>query len=212
MVFVLPAVGGTKRKTCPVKFNWRIEFEYGGRVGGCFSPDGELFAAAREWLVIVCRAGDGKQVAVYEGHTRAIRHISFSDDGKFIVTCSDDKTVKLWQAPAKCQDASPLASPRASRSPSPRVNVSDISKPIPILPNTHPVGARSPRGGYQQSPAHSPAVNRRLVRQNSYAELSPGTFAKGIDGKPEIDVYGKTLHHIHVSRVDDSVLGGNTVN
>jgi WD40 repeat protein len=32
----------------------------------------------------------------FRGHTGAIRSLAFSHDGKFLVTGSTDKTVKIW--------------------------------------------------------------------------------------------------------------------
>ena len=195
-----------KRKKCRVKFPWRIEFKYGGHVGGCFSPDGELFATACGCTLVVFRAVDGRQIATYDGHTRVIRHVAYSSDGKHIVTCSDDKTVKVWNAPDK-QVGAGLESPRSpALGHSPR-RVSGISKPIPILSELYPVRSLSATGDDDAaSPPRSPGVNRRLVRRSSLTELSPASYAKDEDGKVETDVYDQSLHHIHLRKIDDAVL------
>ena len=40
----------------------------------------------------------GKQVKEFKGHSDYVYSVSFSSDGKFIVSGSKDKTVKLWNA------------------------------------------------------------------------------------------------------------------
>src|SRR5262249_32313397 len=40
----------------------------------------------------------GKQTLILKGHTRAVYSVSFSDDGKQIVSGSEDHTVKVWDA------------------------------------------------------------------------------------------------------------------
>ena len=36
--------------------------------------------------------------AVWKGHTDYVLRVVYSDDGKTVVTCSHDKTLKVWDA------------------------------------------------------------------------------------------------------------------
>ena len=38
----------------------------------------------------------GKQIQEFKGHQNAVSSVSFSPDGKYIVTASDDYTARLW--------------------------------------------------------------------------------------------------------------------
>ena len=46
--------------------------------------------------IIILSAITGSQVAVLSGHTDWVRSLTFSSDGRSLVSGSDDKTVKLW--------------------------------------------------------------------------------------------------------------------
>ena len=39
---------------------------------------------------------EGKVVRTLSGHTRAVLHCEFSQDGELLATCSADKTTLLW--------------------------------------------------------------------------------------------------------------------
>ena len=39
---------------------------------------------------------EGKEIHSLEEHTEKVSSISFSPDGNFIVSGSDDKTIKIW--------------------------------------------------------------------------------------------------------------------
>ena len=41
-------------------------------------------------------AGAGWQVRTLEGHSRMVRSVAISADGKRVVSGSEDKTVKIW--------------------------------------------------------------------------------------------------------------------
>lgn len=74
-----------------------------------FSPDGRFVltssddGTARLWQVKL-PAGDAPEtpsaevIRVFTGHEDRVRHATFSRDGRFIATSSDDKTARLWNA------------------------------------------------------------------------------------------------------------------
>ncbi len=39
---------------------------------------------------------EGKEIHSLEEHTEKVSSVSFSPDGNFIVSVSDDKTIKIW--------------------------------------------------------------------------------------------------------------------
>ena len=41
-----------------------------------------------------CRKGD---VTVFKAHTSTVRGVQFSKDGESLITCSDDKTIKVYK-------------------------------------------------------------------------------------------------------------------
>lgn len=77
-----------------------------------FSPNGRQVLTASddgtaklwEWTLPAANAGEAvkeptaKVIRTFEGHADRVRFAAFSDDGKFIVTTSDDKTARLWNA------------------------------------------------------------------------------------------------------------------
>ena len=46
--------------------------------------------------IIILDAITGTQMAVLSGHTDEVNCVTFSSDGRSLVSGSDDKTVKLW--------------------------------------------------------------------------------------------------------------------
>lgn len=59
------------------------------------SPDRKYFAAA-SGKIAELQDAEGKQLQTFEGHTEKINAITFTPDGNFILTASDDKTARLW--------------------------------------------------------------------------------------------------------------------
>jgi WD40 repeat protein len=71
--------------------------ETGGDI--IFSPDGRNLAVVRGMTTSVLDAATGAELYVpLSGHTDAISQIVFSPDGRFILTASWDKTVRIWNA------------------------------------------------------------------------------------------------------------------
>ena len=62
----------------------------------CFNHNGEILASACDDCSIRLWNLNGKQIAVFRGHSRAVTSISFSPDGKILASGSDDGNIKLW--------------------------------------------------------------------------------------------------------------------
>jgi len=60
-----------------------------------FSPDGQLFAAGGNRLAI-WDAHTYQELRQFSGHTGKVRCLSFTPDGKFLISGSDDKTLRVW--------------------------------------------------------------------------------------------------------------------
>ncbi len=64
-----------------------------------FSPDGKFLATGSDEIGKYAQLWDcetGKRIGVFEGHTKAVRSVAFSKDGKRLLTGSLDKTAALW--------------------------------------------------------------------------------------------------------------------
>ena len=50
-----------------------------------------------DYNAVAVKAANGKQARVFKGHTDSVSTLDVSRDGKFLLTGSRDKSVKLWQ-------------------------------------------------------------------------------------------------------------------
>eukprot|EP00163_Fabomonas_tropica_P030019 TRINITY_DN6645_c0_g1_i1.p1 TRINITY_DN6645_c0_g1~~TRINITY_DN6645_c0_g1_i1.p1 ORF type:complete len:395 (+),score=91.27 TRINITY_DN6645_c0_g1_i1:42-1226(+) len=63
-----------------------------------FSPDNSLIYTSESEFLRVWDAESGKELSIFEGHSDGIYALTLSPDGTRVISGSDDKTVKVWEA------------------------------------------------------------------------------------------------------------------
>ncbi len=63
-----------------------------------WSPDGMRLATTRGNYVSICDTADGKELTTLRGHEGLVRTLSFSFDGRLVLTTSVDRTARVWNA------------------------------------------------------------------------------------------------------------------
>jgi WD40 repeat protein len=79
-----------------------------GKFAAAFSADGSLLAVADFNVATVLKTADGKEQFTLGGHRKQITGIAFSPDGKTIITVSQDKNVRWWDATTGKPEATEL--------------------------------------------------------------------------------------------------------
>src|SRR6185436_9210542 len=86
------------------KFESQIGDGFDGMLyASAVSPDGKLLAIAgltptadNQVYIAIIDLNKNKEVATAVGHTDVINSLAFTGDGKYLVSCSDDGSVKAW--------------------------------------------------------------------------------------------------------------------
>src|SRR5207249_10324483 len=64
-----------------------------------YSPDGSRLASAgQDSLVKVWDMANGRELAVFRGHSEPVRAIAFSPDSKHLASAGEGKVIKIWEA------------------------------------------------------------------------------------------------------------------
>jgi WD40 repeat protein len=72
-----------------------------------FSPDQKnLVTGGMDGYIRIWRIADGQQLQAWSAHSNWIRHLTFSPDGQYLASSSNDRTIKIWAwqtDPIQCQ-------------------------------------------------------------------------------------------------------------
>ena len=73
---------------------------WGGVYWAAFSPDGQRIVSSGRWdkTIKVWDAATGAELMALHGHEEHVRPVSFSPDGKRIISVSENGAVKIWDA------------------------------------------------------------------------------------------------------------------
>ncbi|WP_406699742.1 protein kinase [Singulisphaera sp. Ch08] len=67
--------------------------------GSCaaFSPDGNLLATSGAYQILIWDFSKHQLLTRFQAHTKSVRSLQFSPDGKCLVSAGDDGTAKFWE-------------------------------------------------------------------------------------------------------------------
>jgi WD40 repeat protein len=73
------------------------EWRHSGKINRLlFSQSGYLFSASADRQVIIWDWRSGKSIRVIPAHSQPVNDIAVTSDGKILVSCSDDKLIRVW--------------------------------------------------------------------------------------------------------------------
>jgi WD40 repeat protein len=73
-----------------------VQGHFPGETASVFSPDGQRLVSVTDCTLRLRKATSLELIKTFRGHRGPIWGLAVSRDGKFLVTCSMDKTVKVW--------------------------------------------------------------------------------------------------------------------
>ena len=69
-----------------------------GVTSAAFSPSGEILVLGiLDSTIQLWNTSTGEKLRVFEGHTQEVNTVTFSNDGRFILSSSSDRTMILWE-------------------------------------------------------------------------------------------------------------------
>ena len=163
----------------------RVLWEADGRVGPSrrsftgftamdLSPDGKVLATASGYnnQPIEIRAAEtGQRIGALEGHSRYVKRLAFSRDGRTLTSGSSDETVRLWDTTTWMEAAGPL------RAAAPLRGHTDEVEGVAFSPDGQLLATGS-RDGYVMlwdQKIRKPAGGRQMLPANvQLAHLLPG--------------------------------------
>ena len=180
-----------------------FKIKHGGMSGedhAAWSPDGKRVATIRGNYVSIWDAADGKELTTLRGHENALRTLSFSSDGKLVLTTSWDRTARIWNA----ETGEPVAVFRGHKD---RVNAASLSPDgqqvvTASADATVRVWWLSPPKG-QAQPLAEPIANFNVMSLSSDGRfLATGASYESQDPGPRLwDAQtGKLLHRLTTPR------------
>ncbi len=79
----------------------KIRSKQGGFNAVSFSPSKSIMAVGGDQRVIGLYQLDGQHIMDLEGHSSSVTSLQFSQDGKYLISCTVDNEVKVWDMTSK---------------------------------------------------------------------------------------------------------------
>jgi hypothetical protein len=139
----------------------------------CFSPDGRWLAVQEERFIQLWDIRHGKKVHTFKGHESGIEALTFSLDGRTLISGSYDTTILVWDV-AGVVSRQPRPAPRADRAvlaawdDLARADANAAYRAVTVLIEAPAPAVRLLRSRLQPAPlVDAERVNRLLARLDS---------------------------------------------